>query len=812
MAEVIGLIASTMTIAAVVLEGGQVEELSFLIEEIRRQDVSSTSAVVATTLHKAKLALEKLNGLIQAKLIKNIHDTSRARRRVWARNKSKVKRIQIELQGHRSNLIALMSALSTSSAIRSEAMLESISHNISHSKQISLDLDQHLLEIKQAITRTHNPVLSQYITGNCPLQTISFNPAHHLTSLEQHAPLPLVSSQRHEMVAVDINSDPRREQLIPTKGTDCPREVPKERYECKFTTVISIKVLWALIILKASILGPASPFEKSFPETYSIDQRLPIYSLVIISSYEYVSSLECRTNICQVYLQKAPRKWCRLILSLQVHKSSIYWAAMKVSRKQVQIKQITTSSRSLQLPYTLQKRIQATLSRTRDCAEDSDLKCHIINQDPVQVENDGSYDNFSLGTNSNFQNPMAFLNDLGCDQYLEDEVVQVQMLDPPGRFASCINGTMVYEVRLYNSKPTAELLYNIELLHRMKGTSGLARLVGIVTDTSRKNLQGYLIELPRARWRLDRIALDPSVSWSRRRKWAKQLIESIAHLHSQGLVAGMISAYRMPVILDDSDCVHFWYFRNTLAIGRTRGGYYPPEHQYLRNVCPTMTEVHCPKFTSKTDIFHIGLMLWTLASQRYLSQSLVCTKSDCQKGNFCHNESHSNPIALHPLPRAIPQYYKDVMNSCMAENPEDRPTARELLSKFPAESIQSDQFGQLNVGYPFRHDDALARARGILQTVTCDRCNKDHIQEVNFFHCNACEYGDFDLCQQCYDNGEHCYDKNHFLIELEGANCVAVSGKYHASPNDCGDHFEEIREALSKIVECKFLSYAETTT
>lgn len=542
--------------------------------------------------------------------------------------------------------------------------------------------------------------------------------------------------------------------------------------------------------LKASILGLVSPFEKSFPETYSIDQRLPIYSLVIISSYEYISSVECRTNICEVYLQKAPRKWCRLTLALQVHKSSVYWAATKVSRKQVQIRQITTSSRNLQLPYSLQKRIHATLSRAEDCAEDSDLKCHIMNQDPLQVENDESYDNLSLSTNrlmSSCQNPMAFLNDLGCDQYVEDEVVQVEMLDPPGRFASCINGAMVYEVRLYDSKPTAELLYNIELLHRMKGTPGLARLVGIVTDTSRKYLQGYLIEFPRARWRLDRIALDPSVSWSRRRKWARQLIEIIAHLHSQGLVAGMTCAYRKPVILDDSDCVHFLYFRNTLAIGRKQGGYYPPEHQHLRKVCPTMTEVHCPQFTSKTDIFHLGLMLWSLASRRSSLESLVCTDSDCQKGSLCNNESHSKPIALHPLPGAIPQYYKDVINSCMAEKPEDRPTARELLAKFLTESeLRTDRFGILNVGYSSGHDSLLARARGILLTITCDRCDKDHIQEVNYFHCNVCSFGDFDLCQQCYDNGEHCDDRDHFLIELESANHVAVSGKYHTSPNSCG--------------------------
>ncbi|KAI4212672.1 MAG: hypothetical protein LQ351_004563 [Letrouitia transgressa] len=350
MVDIIGPIASTMTIAAVVLEGGQVEQLSLLVEEIRCQDVASTSAIIATTLLKAKVALEKLNRLIQAKLIKNIHGTSRARRRVWARSKSKVKGIQNELQGHMLDLIAAMSALNTSSAIRSEAMLESISHNISHSKQVSLSLDQHLLDIKHAVTRTHKPVSSQNATQHYPRQTIFFKPAPHLTSPERLTPLPLPSSEGHKMAAVGVDSHPRREQLIPRKGTTC------------------------------------------------------------------------------------------------VYKTSIYWAATRVSKEQLQIKQITTSSRSLQLPYSLQNRIQATLSRAQDRAEDSDLKLRIIDQNYVQAENDESHDNLSLGTErlaSSCYSPMAFLNDLGCDQYLEDEVIQVQMLDPPSRFASCINGAMV---------------------------------------------------------------------------------------------------------------------------------------------------------------------------------------------------------------------------------------------------------------------------------------------------------------------------------------------------------------------------------
>lgn len=117
------------------------------------------------------------------------------------------------------------------------------------------------------------------------------------------------------------------------------------------------------------------------------------------------------------------------------------------------------------------------------------------------------------------------------------------MLSPPSRFVSCVNGILVYEIRLSNSEPSTELLYNIELLHCMRGAPGLANLVGIVVDVKRKYLKSYLIEYSKACRRIDRMGQDPSISWNRRQKWAKQLVETVAGLHSKGFVAGMICAY-----------------------------------------------------------------------------------------------------------------------------------------------------------------------------------------------------------------------------------------------------------------------------
>ena len=86
----------------------QVEHFSFLLEGIHRQEGVRDSAVIATILASAKSTLEKLNQLVQVKLLKIIHGTSRAGKRAWAPNKSKFYKLQNELKKLRASLTAAM--------------------------------------------------------------------------------------------------------------------------------------------------------------------------------------------------------------------------------------------------------------------------------------------------------------------------------------------------------------------------------------------------------------------------------------------------------------------------------------------------------------------------------------------------------------------------------------------------------------------------------------------------------------------------------------------------------------------------------
>ena len=100
------------------------------------------------------------------------------------------------------------------------------------------------------------------------------------------------------------------------------------------------------------------------------------------------------------------------------------------------------------------------------------------------------------------------------------------------------------------------MLYAIRVLHCANGSPGFAKLIGIVTDNSRKYLKSYLIELPKAHWNMRRMAGGPSVSWERREQWAAQLVRGISQIHAHSFVVGGLHLWSVPVI-DDTDSVQF---------------------------------------------------------------------------------------------------------------------------------------------------------------------------------------------------------------------------------------------------------------
>ena len=452
----------------------------------------------------------------------------------------------------------------------------------------------------------------------------------------------------------------------------------------------------------------------------------------------------------------------------------------------MQIKENIIGGLNSELPCSLRKQIQTKLLQQDDLTENSEFKYQLPEQKILLEQfkgGDTCFRRLDALSNDPHQNALAFVHDLGCPIYVENQVFQVQMFAPPNRFISCVNGVLVYEIRLSSFEPSAEILYNIELLHCMRGAPGLANLVGIVVDANREYFKSYLIKYSKTRGRIDRIAEDSSISWDRRQKWAEQLVETVADLHSKGFVAGMICTYRIPMITDSSDNVQFFDFKKKFVMGRTLGGYYPPEYHHLWEASPATSESKCPDITSKADIFHLGVMLWTLASGQRMWKSLVCTRVDCNRASFCRNESHAEPNTLAPLSASIPQFYKDVVDSCVSRRPGDRPAARDLLARFARErQRQTAHLKTTSIINSAGCDDVRALEENKLANISCSICGKGHLQQTTFFHCHVCAFNDFDICQQCYDRGEHCYDSEHLLVEIEKNGVFVAVRKYHSCP------------------------------
>ena len=88
------------------------EQISVLLEEIRIHHAGIPSMAIAISLSWVKHTLEKLDHLVQTKLIRNVHGTPQARQGAWTRNKSKVHRLKTELKDKIASLTAALSASS----------------------------------------------------------------------------------------------------------------------------------------------------------------------------------------------------------------------------------------------------------------------------------------------------------------------------------------------------------------------------------------------------------------------------------------------------------------------------------------------------------------------------------------------------------------------------------------------------------------------------------------------------------------------------------------------------------------------------
>ena len=201
-----------------------------------------------------------------------------------------------------------------------------------------------------------------------------------------------------------------------------------------------------------------------------------------------------------------------------------------------------------------------------------------------------------------------------------------------------------------------EFLYEVNALHAMIGSQHVIQFRGLVVDERDSVIKGLLISYAEQGSLVDTLYdYKGHLSWGTREKWARQIISGLSEIHEAGFVQGDFTLSN--IVIDVNNDAYI------IDINR-RGcpvGWEPPEIQDLISSGQRISTY----IGVKSDLFQLGMVLWGLAEEE--------DEPERQPRPLQSNMFSSNP----------PQYFQDLVDTCLRRNPRDRLAAKELLTLFP---------------------------------------------------------------------------------------------------------------------------------
>lgn len=200
-----------------------------------------------------------------------------------------------------------------------------------------------------------------------------------------------------------------------------------------------------------------------------------------------------------------------------------------------------------------------------------------------------------------------------------------------------------------------EFLYEINALHALLGSSSVIQFKGVVVDDDLTLIKGLLIEFATKGALVD-ILYDyrGSLDFSRRERWARQIVKGLSEIHEAGFVQGDLTVSNM--VVDENDDAKI------IDINR-RGcpvGWEPPEFRKKLEFKQRISMY----IGVKSDLYQLGMALWALAME------------EDEPGR------QPRPLLLDD-DLDIPDYYRKIVQICLSERPQNRLSAKELLALFP---------------------------------------------------------------------------------------------------------------------------------
>ncbi|KAH1283779.1 hypothetical protein KXX30_001471 [Aspergillus fumigatus] len=264
-----------------------------------------------------------------------------------------------------------------------------------------------------------------------------------------------------------------------------------------------------------------------------------------------------------------------------------------------------------------------------------------------------------------------------------------------------------------------EFLYEINALHALNGSPNVIQVEGIVVNDSRDVVKGLLISYAEQGALVDILYEQRgTISWERRARWARQIIQGLGEIHESGYVQGDFTLSNIVVDADDNAKI--------IDINR-RGcpvGWEPPE---------IAAKIESNQRISmyigvKTDLYQLGMTLWALA-----------TEED-------EPERQPRPLLL-GQEVDVPDWYRRIVSICLSPSPRQRLSAKELLVFFPQElstttttTTTTPQFhsthlphGGLGVGL-YNSPLPLYNARAITTAATFAGPNNRPVYQPGHFH------------------------------------------------------------------------------
>lgn len=229
-----------------------------------------------------------------------------------------------------------------------------------------------------------------------------------------------------------------------------------------------------------------------------------------------------------------------------------------------------------------------------------------------------------------------------------------------------VNGQTCIKKEIPGPDSVEEFLYEINALHALNGSQNVIQFRGLVVDEKNGLVKGLLISYAEQGSLVDMVFdYKSSLAWARRERWAKQIVRGLSEIHEAGFVQGDFTLSN--IVIDEHDRA------NIIDINR-RGcpvGWEPPEVARLIESSQRISIY----IGVKSDLFQLGMVLWALAEEED------------------EPERQPRDLYLRDTGKGIPQYYRDLTNSCLSKQPRDRLSAKDLLALFPP----------LDTDYPANH-------------------------------------------------------------------------------------------------------------